>query len=610
MSDIVTLNGYKIKDEKAVRSYETVALMKADTKLKEGYHVKTKGYYEANDGGHGEYVIVNDNTLVDDGGTIHVLSNGLRAKLIINNEITPQLFGAYGDGEHDDTLKIQNCIDYVEDLIYANNTIGEGEPVIKLYGKYKITDTVYLSPFVKYFINGNVLFISYITANKSALNLSYREDTVIDGNNIDSSNWISGNIFTGGELQITNSTNEISNATGFEIGNTSNKGTFFAISRGIMQHIRISRFNIGLLLNNYHIYLYHFNDIILHHNNIDVKFGVEGVDGFDTGENISFDNCLFGSSEYGFKLNFQAVKISFNNCSFDFNTKGVIWLHALNNRIELNNCHIEGCSLTNSDITGLIGTDNALQSVFSKVYLNNIWLVCSNGTFPLVGGKNIYVSLNNIWETSTRALNSNDKDYIYAIIGDSTVTKVENCDINSRLLQSKYNLIDHPISDETDDASITSQETSYYTYKWYNSATTGNCTIVNDGTDKYINVIPKDSSSKFNMSFYINQEIPISKLAFNRYIIGLLYQLKSGEVRFNVEVNVLDENKSSIGTLTNYTAVIEAINDNDWHKMAQYPTIDNLNLPDKARYLKFSIGLIASEYTDYINIKDISIEER
>ena len=43
MSDIVTLNGYKIKDEKAVRSYETVALMKADTKLKEGQHIKTRG---------------------------------------------------------------------------------------------------------------------------------------------------------------------------------------------------------------------------------------------------------------------------------------------------------------------------------------------------------------------------------------------------------------------------------------------------------------------------------------------------------------------------------------------------------------------------------------
>ena len=112
MSDIVTLNGYKIKDEKAVRSYETVALMKADTKLKEGYHVKTKGYYEANDGGNGEYVIVDDDTLVDDGGSIHVLTNGLRAKLIINDVVDVKKFGAYGDNTHDDTLSLQTCLNF------------------------------------------------------------------------------------------------------------------------------------------------------------------------------------------------------------------------------------------------------------------------------------------------------------------------------------------------------------------------------------------------------------------------------------------------------------------------------------------------------------------
>lgn len=112
MSDIVTLNGYKIKDEKAVRSYETVASMKADTKLKEGYHVKTKGYYEANDGGHAEYIIVDDETLVDDGGLIHVLNNGLRAQLIIDDVIKPEIFGAYGDGVHDDSVAIQSAINY------------------------------------------------------------------------------------------------------------------------------------------------------------------------------------------------------------------------------------------------------------------------------------------------------------------------------------------------------------------------------------------------------------------------------------------------------------------------------------------------------------------
>ena len=102
MSDIVTLNGYKIKDEKAVRTYDTIALMKADTKLKEGYHVKTKGYYEANDGGHGEYVIIDDDSLVDDGGSIHVLSNGLRAKLYIeNNTVNILQLGAKSDKSAD-----------------------------------------------------------------------------------------------------------------------------------------------------------------------------------------------------------------------------------------------------------------------------------------------------------------------------------------------------------------------------------------------------------------------------------------------------------------------------------------------------------------------------
>ena len=123
MSDIVTLNGYKIKDEKAIRSYESVAQMKADTKLKEGYHVKTKGYYEANDGGHGEYVIVNDNTLIDDGGSIHVLSNGLRAKLYIqNNIINVKQFGAYGDNTHNDTQAFINAIALTKKLIIPTAT--------------------------------------------------------------------------------------------------------------------------------------------------------------------------------------------------------------------------------------------------------------------------------------------------------------------------------------------------------------------------------------------------------------------------------------------------------------------------------------------------------
>lgn len=130
MSDIVTLNGYKIKDEKAIRSYDTVASMKADTKLKEGYHVKTEGYYEANDGGHGEYIIVDDDTLVDDGGLIHVLTNGLRAELIINDKINIKQLGAKGNGIEDDS----NVFNKIKSIDYTEFYIPKG--------KYLISNTI------------------------------------------------------------------------------------------------------------------------------------------------------------------------------------------------------------------------------------------------------------------------------------------------------------------------------------------------------------------------------------------------------------------------------------------------------------------------------------
>lgn len=56
-----SLNGYEVKDKYALHTYDSVANMKADTKLKEGMHVKTKGYYSANDGGESEYIITSDN---------------------------------------------------------------------------------------------------------------------------------------------------------------------------------------------------------------------------------------------------------------------------------------------------------------------------------------------------------------------------------------------------------------------------------------------------------------------------------------------------------------------------------------------------------------------
>ena len=106
-----SLNGYKVKDEYALHTYDTVGNMKADTKLKEGMHVKTKGYYNANDGGSAEYLIRNkSNNDLEDNGSIHFVQNNLVAELILENNVTPEQFGCYGDDEHDDTIAFQNML--------------------------------------------------------------------------------------------------------------------------------------------------------------------------------------------------------------------------------------------------------------------------------------------------------------------------------------------------------------------------------------------------------------------------------------------------------------------------------------------------------------------
>ena len=157
--------------------YQSVAEMKADTNLKEGMAVSTLGYYEPNDGGAAKYNIVNDETLIDDGGTVHVLANNMRAKLIINNYVTPEMFGCYGDNSHDDTEKFQNALNkclYLklnpeknykisETLVIRNGTQIEGAGISSKITSYiddgsslfYNEDSVLHFLFKDFYINGN-----------------------------------------------------------------------------------------------------------------------------------------------------------------------------------------------------------------------------------------------------------------------------------------------------------------------------------------------------------------------------------------------------------------------------------------------------------------------
>lgn len=79
------------------------------------------GYVAAGDGGGGEYRYDSaDITSADNGGTIIVATDGGRWKLQILGYITPEQFGAKGDGLTDDTTAINNCFAAVAAFVNQN----------------------------------------------------------------------------------------------------------------------------------------------------------------------------------------------------------------------------------------------------------------------------------------------------------------------------------------------------------------------------------------------------------------------------------------------------------------------------------------------------------
>lgn len=95
--------------------YNNINEMKNATNLTNGSFARTSGFYEYDDGGGAFYKVRNvTNEDIIDNITIIALNDvNLVAELITPEIIKPEIFGAYGDGVHDDTNAIAKMIDYV-----------------------------------------------------------------------------------------------------------------------------------------------------------------------------------------------------------------------------------------------------------------------------------------------------------------------------------------------------------------------------------------------------------------------------------------------------------------------------------------------------------------
>ena len=103
--------------------YISVEKMKEDASLIVGTVCVTLGYYEPNDGGGATYIVREKiATDVDDGGSIHILANdNFVAEMIIGDYVTPEMFGAKGDGVTDDTNVIIKTIKFGKPVSFIGN---------------------------------------------------------------------------------------------------------------------------------------------------------------------------------------------------------------------------------------------------------------------------------------------------------------------------------------------------------------------------------------------------------------------------------------------------------------------------------------------------------
>ena len=121
-NEVISIERLNINPDKV---YPNVASMKADTGLTEGELVQTESYWDKQYGGSAYYDIVSSTSLTVDDGKCIQLDNGLYAELHpINDTVTVNQFGAYGDGEHDDANSIQLALNAgYENVTFENDDI-------------------------------------------------------------------------------------------------------------------------------------------------------------------------------------------------------------------------------------------------------------------------------------------------------------------------------------------------------------------------------------------------------------------------------------------------------------------------------------------------------
>lgn len=303
--------------------------------------------------------------------------------------ITPQMFGAKGDGTTDDSQAFNNAINAI---VNTYNVDGLYYTLFVPAGKYLIEHTITLHSFICIKSLGEVTFI----INTQIGFLVKHINVHIDGKT-------TGQLFDGSNGYITiqpKDTTQIYNGTAISI----NDPTSPNFMRGkTFNYLDIRKFNYAYDIVGNDIYLTSFTNIAISDCNYGLHFGKNT---HNAGENLKIQNATISCKTECITLT-NGYELYINNTSFDF-TSTVLKLTSTNNKVVFKDCHFEAIKNKYAIIDEAPSTNYSYRN---QITLQDCTVVNSQMPFIYATNKNTTIfNYNNTYEYILDAATLTNKD--------------------------------------------------------------------------------------------------------------------------------------------------------------------------------------------------------
>lgn len=303
------LNGVKSSLEERVKYYLNYSDMVSDDSLKNGQSIRLFGYYYPNDGGQCDYIYENG-----------------EFKPVVLNYVTPEMFGARGDGITDDTEAIQKAFD--SDL---SNIVIFGRKTYLASSQLNINKSKLIMG-AGYAYTPSRSTILKCTRDCIKINVSYVKIAFI---------YLQGNKDNQPSYEYLAITVKDINSK--------------AIAQVTLEDIFIAYFDEGCKTNGYS---WNYNNVNI--NNVNRGFNILG------GTAHRFNACSVNLCKTGFETT-DVIYSTLLNCSVDHTTERAYYIHGASRNISLLGCSGENISKTLLDIDSAfyVNVEN-LQSLFNN----------------------------------------------------------------------------------------------------------------------------------------------------------------------------------------------------------------------------------------------------